>query len=285
MEDVCGHDEDIQKDFEDDQKDDLDKFIQRLSDLGGKAGNKTLRDALGWSEKTDRYWDAHGRALDQGLIMPGRGKGGSVALVISAKETDTSVVEEISEGKDKKGIVSKELDLYDPCYQVINNVWAKAENYDDYIVSITGLRGRAYTGGKWTRPDIAVLGVKAYPYLPQRYFEIVTFEVKPAGQTNVEGVFEALSHQQFANRSYVIYHVPDLGTNDFNEKFSDAQRIITTARKYGIGIISATNISDWETWDILLGPERVLPDPEQANRFIATGFSSEIHEKVIKWSK
>jgi hypothetical protein len=268
--------------------DDLKIFMDRLfgPPFFGKAGNKAIRDSLGWSGTPDRYWEARGRALDQGLIEPGRGKGGSVKLIATEKINPTRDQDSPLPAEPQELASAKEIDLYEPARGVIQDSWAKDENYDDHVVSITALRGRAYTGGKWTRPDISLLSVKAYPYLPQRYFDIVTFEVKPAGQTTVEGIFEALSHQQFATRAYAVFHVPDLPTDKiFQEHITDAQRILSTARKHGIGVIIATDISDWETWDEILVAERVVPDPEQANRFIATGFPQDIRDQIIKWHK
>jgi len=277
--------QEIQKTGEpEEQQDDLHVFLDmlRTKTFNGKAGNKSLRDALGWSADPDRYWHAHGRAVDQGFVETARGKGGSVKLVNASAEA----IEDDSSRRGKDETDQREKELYEPTRKVLYEGWGKAENYDDYLVSITATRGRAKTGGKWTRPDVSVVASKAYPYLPQRYFEIVTFEVKPANQITVEGVFEALSHQQFATRSYVIFHVPELQAQEnFLEKYDDAPRIVSTARKHGIGIILATNIADWETWDEVLGAERVLPDPEQANRFIATGFSAEIRDQIIKWHK
>lgn len=260
---------------EDAQPDDLERLIEELKERpNGKSGNKSLREALGWSQQEDRYWKAHGRAIDQGLIIPGRGKGGSVQLTMGSEAETTTEPPK-----------PNELELYEPAKAVIEKSWAKSENYDEFVVAVTGKKGSAPTGGKWTRPDISILGIKAYPYLPRRVFDIVTFEIKPIGQTTVEGVFEALSHQQFATRSYCVFHIaPDNG-GSFQDVHSDAIRILSTARKHGIGIISATDISDWETWDELLNAERVRPDPEQANRFIATCFPTETQQKVIKWHK
>jgi type I restriction enzyme M protein len=54
------------------------KFIDTLRKFDGSAGNKTLRETLGWQEATyDRVKSA---LLDAGRIVPGRGRGGSVAL-------------------------------------------------------------------------------------------------------------------------------------------------------------------------------------------------------------
>jgi hypothetical protein len=269
--------------------DDLAIFLEKLSSdkFKGKSGNKSLREALGWAENVERYWAAHGRALDAGKVAKGGGKGGSVRLI-----TEGLIDDEAAEGvdatiDDELGVEKpKESDLYPPANKVIAENWVKSENFDDYLVETTAAKGSAATGGKWTRPDISILATKAFPYLPNRIFEIVTFEIKPAGQTTVEGVFEALSHQQFGTRSYVVFHLsdPDIAEN-FVEKQPYADRILATARRHGIGVIITTKIEDWDTWDVLVEAERNHPDPEQSNRFIATCFSEEAHQTVIKWHK
>lgn len=57
-----------------------DAFIQVLTELGGSAGNGRLREALQWDEAT---YDAIKSALvAEGVIKPGRGRGGSVSLAV-----------------------------------------------------------------------------------------------------------------------------------------------------------------------------------------------------------
>lgn len=263
--------------------DDLDLLINTLTvHFKGKAGNKALRERLGWTKTPDRYWSAHGRALDAGLLVKGQGKGGSVRLTAPEPE-------EVSIDMPAETVAAeyqRELDLYPDAMKVIKEGWVREANYDDHLIETTAAKGRAATGGKWSRPDISVLAMKAFPYLPSRLFDIVTFEIKPAGQTTVEGVFEALSHQQFANRAYVIFHIPDTGiAENFTERQPYAERILSTARKHGVGVIVAQNISDWDTWDELVPATRSHPDPEQANRFIATCFSEHAREQIIKWHK
>jgi hypothetical protein len=270
--------------------DDVDRLLAKLKETeGGRAGNKSLREALGWADNPDRYWSAHGRAIDNGLALKGTGKGGSIRL----PESDTSLEDpQIEAAPDNPqanpiGDQSREHDLYPPAKRVIEESWAKSENYDNFLVEITAMKGRAQTGGKWTRPDVSILGVKAFTYLPHRQFEIVTFEIKPVGQTNVEGVFEALSHQQFATKSYVLFLLTESEASKFkeNDKDTESSRILGTARKHGLGVITATNIEDWETWDEIVAAETCQPDPEQANRFIATCFTDPSKQQVVKWHK
>ena len=62
------------------------KFLVQLGNLGGSAGNGSLRDKLGWTEKT--YKRVRQELLDIGSIEVGRGRGGSVKLIAkSARRT------------------------------------------------------------------------------------------------------------------------------------------------------------------------------------------------------
>lgn len=71
-----------------------DKFLQALADLGGSAGNIRLREALNWTETA--YDEVRDELLAAGLIIKGRGRGGSVALAGEApvtQETQASLVD------------------------------------------------------------------------------------------------------------------------------------------------------------------------------------------------
>ncbi len=55
-----------------------DRFIAVLKELGGSAGNLRLREALQWQEAA--YDAVKDKLIAEGVITPGRGRGGSVAL-------------------------------------------------------------------------------------------------------------------------------------------------------------------------------------------------------------
>lgn len=61
-----------------DEGGDKARLIETLKALGGKAGNGKLRETLGWDEV--RYQAARAALLHEGVIVTGRGRGGSVAL-------------------------------------------------------------------------------------------------------------------------------------------------------------------------------------------------------------
>ena len=56
-----------------------ERFLDVLGQCGGSAGNTKLRAELGWQD--DTYWGVHAALVEAGVIRPGRGRGGSVALV------------------------------------------------------------------------------------------------------------------------------------------------------------------------------------------------------------
>lgn len=62
----------------------IERFIAALESLGGTAGNQSLRLELGWQEST--YNNIKQQLLDSGRLLPGRGRGGSVALVAKSRK-------------------------------------------------------------------------------------------------------------------------------------------------------------------------------------------------------
>lgn len=56
----------------------LDEFLGALAALGGSAGNGRLREVLEWDEAS--YEAVKAVLIGRGLVLPGRGRGGSVAL-------------------------------------------------------------------------------------------------------------------------------------------------------------------------------------------------------------
>jgi len=60
-----------------------DKFIAVLTELGGSAGNGKLRETLGWADAT--YDAVKEELIGDGVVTPGRGRGGSVAIAAAAE--------------------------------------------------------------------------------------------------------------------------------------------------------------------------------------------------------
>lgn len=60
-----------------------DKFVAVLTELGGSAGNGKLRESLGWADAT--YDAVKEELIGHGVVTPGRGRGGSVAIAAAAE--------------------------------------------------------------------------------------------------------------------------------------------------------------------------------------------------------
>jgi hypothetical protein len=221
--------------------------------------------------------------VDEGLVVRGKGRGGSVIIVEPTKSVEVSPNSEVTAAAagELAAVYVRETELYPPSKQVIEEGWSRERAYDDFVVEITALPGRVQTGGIWTRPDISLLGTKSYPFLPGRFFEIVTFELKAADALDVKGVFEALSHAQFATLAYVVFYTSG---KDFKE-YPNSDRVIELAAKHGIGVIVTPQIDKYEFWNELVEPRRNTIDPEQANHFIGASFSETARNRIIKWHK
>ena len=97
-----------------------DKFIAVLTELGGSAGNGRLRETLGW---TDANYDAVKEELiAEGVVVPGRGRGGSVSLAGTEKvaavqkkplaASQASAAPERANGKGRNGDLGFEAELF-----------------------------------------------------------------------------------------------------------------------------------------------------------------------------
>lgn len=261
---------------------DAEVFLEKLRQEGGSCGNYSLKSQLGWGD--DRYWRTHAMVVDEGLAVRGRGRGGTIILVEQALSIEESVnpnVVAAKAGEQLAAAYAKETELYSPSKQVIEGGWSRERSYDDFVVEVTAQPGRVQTGGTWTRPDISLLGTKSYPYLPGRFFEIVTFEVKTAEALDVRGVFEALSHAQFATLAYVVFYTSGKEFKDY----PNSERVLELAAKHGVGVIAAAQIERYEAWNELVEPRRNIFEPEQANLFISTSFSEGVRNRIIKWHK
>lgn len=253
-------------------------------------GNKSLRDLLGGNWSEDLYWAIRNRLVERGLLETGRGRGGSIKKVrpVSAPEPYEAQAPEVEEtaaplpaptpGPD----YGKENELYAPIATVLRNQWSKEQGFDNYLVEVTARQGSRQTGGKWTRPDITAVGYKTFPYVPGRYLEVITFEVKPTSSVDVAAVYEALAHRRAATRSYVILHMP---SDARSESGAVIEAICDESKKFGVGVILADDPTNFDTWEVLLDADRVEPDPSRLNEFIAQQTTPELKEQIVRWFK
>lgn len=258
-----------------------DTLVAKVQELGGKAGNTRLIRDLGWPE--DEYWPIRDRVVDLGSLRRYRARGGAVALVEQPQDEpqhtqDAQQAETIQSGEAVQPAQPAERDLYEPVATVLRGPWARDSRFRHQVVEITASQGRRNTGGTWTRPDVVVAALRVFPFLPGKYFDLITFEIKPKWALNVTGVYEALAHRRAGTQSYLWLHCPQP-----DQEGEVLAKIVEEAERHGIGVIVATDPSDYDTWDQKCDPTRVEPDPELLNEFVALQISDGAKDELAAW--
>lgn len=251
-----------------------DQLIAKLRDAdGGHSGNISLQRALGWDDGL--YWPVRDRLVDLGMLTRQRGKGGAVVLVEVGSPEQPSLV-----APTDSQVAPEERDLYDPVAGVLRGDWARDNRFKQQLVEVTASQGRRNTGGTWTRPDIVVAAIRLFQFLPGKFFDLISFEIKPSWSINVTAVYEALAHRRSATQSYVWFHCP--ADQQENQK-ENLDRITEEAKRHGVGMIVATTPVDYATWDVRVEAMRIEPDPEFLNEFIGLQLSDGAKVDLAAW--
>jgi hypothetical protein len=233
--------------------------------------------ALGWNER--RYWYARDSLLEEGVIARARGRGGAIRMVhLEEVGVSDSVGEAELVGEAALASV-REVELYSPIRETLQNYWAKERQIEPLAIEITAAQGRRRTGGRWSRPDLVSAAVRTYRYLPGKYMEVVTFEVKPFDAVDVTAVYEALAHLRSATHAYVIFQVPVDQEESIAETLDETCRI---ARSHGVGLIVMSDPADFATWEEREQARRSEPDPQRLDEFIAVQLSQEAHDRIAR---
>jgi hypothetical protein len=249
--------------------------------MGGSAPNYALMEALKWS--ADEYWRLRDKLIESGVIVRGKGRGGSVWLVVDEGVPGESALAAtphltgslIAEAK------PRESDLYGPCLEVLKTAWAHEQGVEQLHLELTAQQGSRATGGTWTRPDIAGVSVRTFKYWPGRIFDLWTFEIKPTWSFDVVGIFEAAAHSRYASYSLALFHV----TDDQLKQEQHVGRMVSEAQRFGVGLIMFTDPRSFKDWYIKTEPVRQTPDPALHEEFVSAQLGEEAKEKLLKWSK
>lgn len=129
------------------------------------------------------------------------------------------------------------------------------------------------TGGRWTRPDLSAVTLNKYRYVPGPHLEVFTFEVKPRGQFNILGLYEALGHSRRANFAYVLFHVPpesELRPHQRDEHQRKLEEINREAARLKVGVATFEDPTAADTWTVHVVPGRHAPEARLLNEFIET---------------
>lgn len=244
---------------------------------GSAIGNTALMRTLGWSEH--RYWYARDSLLEAGVITRAKGRGGAVRLTHPEKSVTSDTAAEAELVGEATLAYVHEAELYPPIRDTLATFWAKERQIEPLAVEVTAAQGRRDTGGRWTRPDLVSVAVRTYRYLPGKYMEVVTFEVKPFDAIDVKAVYEALAHLRSATHAYVIFHVPSEQQESVNLVIEETCHI---GRSHGVGVIVMNDPADWGTWTELEEAHRVEPDPQRLDEFISVQLSESARDRIAR---
>ncbi|OZD27781.1 hypothetical protein CH247_21140 [Rhodococcus sp. 06-156-3b] len=188
------------------------ELLLQLHKADPLRGNASLQRAVGIGD--GRYERAKSRLIELGLARRGTGSGGSL---LRADSTDGDGV---NRGPRVKPAKAREARLYEPLVATMRQHWgseAKEPPALPLAVENTAAQGQRRTGGRWSRPDIVLVRVKEFKFVPGTFLEVQTFEVKPFTQLDVLAVYEALAHRRAATHSWVALQVPSHLVDDLEE--------------------------------------------------------------------
>ncbi|MEO9902713.1 hypothetical protein [Nisaea sp.] len=254
------------------------QFLAALPKDGSLVSNLKVRDTdLKW--ELGLYTALKKRLNEQGRVRFGRGRGGMIGL-------SESVIPEEKPKKGQKPSNSSpypdEVSLYDPMLKVLKERWLPDKIFEFAAAERTDRGGRR-TDGIWSRPDLTVAAMTTFSHIPGRYFDVITFEVKHIEGLNLTAVYEALSHRRAGTRAYVLAYIPDDKLETFQS--NTLKDLLEEAGRHGVGLITAGDPADFDTWTEELEAEFVQPSPERLNTFVKNQLSEGTRDQIAKWFK
>lgn len=254
----------------------IDELLALIPQDGSFIGNTKLRGLLQWDE--EKFWKVRDYLIEKGKLNIGRGRGGSVAL-LNPSALGSKLSKELEVDPEIQ-VRAPENALYDGFRKGVE-IWTKDLNVQDYILAIIAHQGRRRTGGIWTRPDVVLIYVSNFTFVPGKILDVITFEIKPSDGWSVESVFETAAHSRFATKSYLAIHDPKgtLGEED------DFERVQAECARFEIGLIKFRIQSDFNTWEFLIEPRRRQPDPAEMEEFIEKQISIDDRKRLSRWVK
>jgi hypothetical protein len=238
---------------------------------GRSIGNINLRRLLAKEAKgklsDDDYWFVRNQLIADGKIVKGAGLGGSARRAAGAAQ--------VGQTHAQAAAVAKEADLYEPFCTTISAMFTKDRQITSFVCQVTAHQGSRQTGGQWTRPDITLVAVRVFPFVPGKMLEVVTFEVKPLNSFGIGGVFETAAHSVFANKCYLAIQVPkgDVASDDL-------ARLERECKRFGVGLLTFVNPKDWDTFEEVVEAAHRSPDPAELSIFINSQISEENKRKI-----
>ena len=155
-------------------------------------------------------------------------------------------------------------------------------NLEECIVQTTARQGRRDTRGTWTRPDLIVVAISIFEFVPGKVVDAITFEVKSYTNFDVTAIYEALSHLRSATRAYVFVEIPEANRESLEQLIQNASK---EASRHGIGLILAKETSDFDSWEIIVEATRREPDPASLDALLSDQLSEENTKRIRRMLK
>ena len=223
---------------------------------------KLFRGKNGQTEA--QYWAAYHEAeqalVDDCAVERRRGRAGGIYRLDDQKSKGRTPTQQLVED------AKFENAAYKPALDMLLNRWKEEAGYKSVFGAITAGQGRRKTGGRWTRPDIVICTVSEWIFSSRPEGEIRTIEVKRFESLDVLAVYEALSHKNQAHYAYLLVVGFPKQLDDDQQGIFD--RVYALANQHGIGIITAIDVRDWETWVFELDAMRSNADHAAIHRFV-----------------
>jgi hypothetical protein len=236
------------------------KLLELVPPDGVFIGNTTLqrRSKLG-----RRYWQIRSELVHGGFVTRGKGRGGSSARLGAETHPSPAVTEK------RKALVRQESEVYEPLKQWLADTWGKdVERGDFFEVLVTGTpRKKRRASGQCSRPDVTLVQVNSYDYLPQPVLEVTTFEVKRfADAENIQSVYETAAHSRWAHFSYLVAEVP-------NADYKFPERFFSELERFNLGLILMwKEKEEWKFEVQVWETDRLRPGPEELNALLKDFF-------------
>ncbi len=239
---------------------DARKILELIPQDGLPIGNVRLRSKLGLS--LDDYWKHRQELIQMKLIEKGKGRGGSVLRTTRGSEATSDL---------DTSLVNDEKELYEPLRKLVEKEYAEGAEYS-YPLITAYLKGTSKKG-KWSRPDVALVQVSDYPYLPTPVVEVTSFEVKTRDQaSNLANVYESAAHGRYAHNCYLVLEAN--GKDDVVDSYVEDE-----CRRHGVGIMKMFRDKDGYELDLYLEPQRQNPDSRELDEFLKKIFSQDAKEE------
>jgi len=226
----------------------IDLIREKLPDDGSPIGNHAVIRALetdGFSISREKYYELRAYLIEQGEAE--RVYGGHGGRVRRTKPIEPIPIP--PDPRDKDWL--KEKNLYPWFADFLRYHWRQPLQSKPIIDIIANIR-IPQIDRVWSNPDIILLDLISYKWLPNREVEVYSFELKTSKSGNRSDVFQALAHGAFAHFPYLGWHTKDIDLF----KIDDVEQ---TCRDYNVGLITFSDPTSFKSYEVRNIPSRHIP--------------------------